>query len=53
MQNERIAQSPFYVGDSSSGPSTGWAAMAKTMRDSDEEKVRDCIDDIDTLLFFV
>ena len=32
---------------------TGWAAMAKTVRDFDEEKIRDCKEDIDTLLVFV
>ena len=37
----------------SNGPSAGWAAMAKTMRDFDEEKIRDCKEDIDTLLVFV
>ncbi|KAJ3527246.1 hypothetical protein NM688_g8154 [Phlebia brevispora] len=31
---------------------TGWAAMAKTVRDKDEEKVEDCKDDMDTLLVF-
>ena len=27
--------------------------MAKTVRDFDEEKIRDCKEDIDTLLVFV
>lgn len=34
------------------GP-TGWAAMAKTLREVDEDKVKDCKEDIDTLLVFV
>lgn len=42
--------SPLYA--SASGL-TGWAAMAKTVRDFDEEKIRDCKEDIDTLLVFV
>lgn len=32
---------------------TGWGAMAKTVRDIDEDKIRDCKEDIDTLLVFV
>ncbi|THG99340.1 hypothetical protein EW026_g2989 [Hermanssonia centrifuga] len=36
----------------STGAPTGWAAMARTMRDVDEEKIRDCKEDIDTLLVF-
>ncbi|KAI0781713.1 hypothetical protein BC629DRAFT_581710 [Irpex lacteus] len=35
-----------------SGQPTGWAAMAKEVRDFDEEKVRSCKEDIDTLLVF-
>ncbi|KAI0759633.1 hypothetical protein BC629DRAFT_1295321, partial [Irpex lacteus] len=30
----------------------GWTAMARSVRDFDEEKVRDCKEDIDTLLVF-
>lgn len=33
--------------------STGWAAMAKTMREVDEAKVKDYKEDIDTLLVLV
>ncbi len=36
-----------------SGQPTGWAAMAKEVRDFDEEKVRECKEDIDTLFVFV
>lgn len=36
-----------------SGQPTGWAAMDKVVRDYDEEKVKDCKEDIDTLLVFV
>ena len=36
-----------------SGQPTGWAAMAKEVRDFDVEKMSDCKDDIDTLLVFV
>ena len=32
---------------------TGWTVMAKTVRDIDEGKVKDCKEDIDTLLVFV
>lgn len=35
------------------GQQAGWSAMAKVVRDFDEEKVRDCKEDIDTLLVFV
>ncbi len=35
------------------GQPTGWAAMAKEVREFDEEKVRSCKEDIDTLLVFV
>lgn len=35
------------------GQPTGWAAMAKVVRDFDEEKVKDCKEDMDTLLVFV
>ncbi|KAJ3551249.1 hypothetical protein NM688_g4812 [Phlebia brevispora] len=34
------------------GNPTGWAAMAKTIRDVDEDKIKDCKEDIDTLLVF-
>ncbi|GJE90531.1 hypothetical protein PsYK624_066710 [Phanerochaete sordida] len=33
-------------------PQTGWQTMAKAVRDIDEDKVRDCKEDIDTLLVF-
>lgn len=36
-----------------SGQPTGWAAMEKEVRDFDEEKVKSCKEDIDTLLVFV
>lgn len=32
---------------------TGWSAISQTVRDADEAKVRDCKEDIDTLLVFV
>ncbi|KAI0688599.1 hypothetical protein BC835DRAFT_1284369, partial [Cytidiella melzeri] len=35
-----------------SGRPTGWAAIDRVIRDYDEEKVRDCKEDIDTLLVF-
>ncbi|KAI0089545.1 hypothetical protein BDY19DRAFT_109444 [Irpex rosettiformis] len=35
-----------------SGQPTGWAAIDKVIRDYDEEKVRYCKEDIDTLLVF-
>ena len=35
------------------GNPTGWAAMAKTIREVDEDKVMDYKEDIDTLLVFV
>ncbi|THG99333.1 hypothetical protein EW026_g2980 [Hermanssonia centrifuga] len=31
---------------------TGWASLAKTIRELDEAKMKDCKDDIDTLLIF-
>lgn len=34
-------------------PSSSWLKMAKTVRDVDEDKVRDTKEDIDTLLVFV
>lgn len=34
-------------------PLGGWHTIAKTVRDVDEEKVKDCREDIDTLLVFV
>ena len=34
-------------------PSSGWQTMAKTAREVDEDKVKDCKEDIDTLLVFV
>ena len=39
-----------YVEVSSPG---GWQTMAKTVREVDEDKVKDCKEDIDTLLVFV
>ncbi|GJE90526.1 hypothetical protein PsYK624_066660 [Phanerochaete sordida] len=33
-------------------PSTGWHTMAKAVREADEDKIRDCKEDIDTLLVF-
>lgn len=38
---------------STCGHSSGWSGMARVVRDFDEEKVRDCKEDIDTLLVFV
>ncbi len=35
------------------GMPVGWAAIAKTVRDIDEDKIRNCKEDIDTLLVFV
>lgn len=35
------------------GQATGWTAMAQAVRNFDEEKVRDCKEDVDTLLVFV
>ena len=35
------------------GPPTGWGAMATDVRDYDEDKVKSCKEDIDTLLVFV
>ena len=35
------------------GQPTGWAAMAREVRDCDEEKVRSSKEDVDTLLVFV
>ncbi|KAI0758425.1 hypothetical protein BC629DRAFT_1116949 [Irpex lacteus] len=35
-----------------SGQPTGWSAMAREVRDFDEDKVRDCKEDMDTLLVF-
>lgn len=34
-------------------PPTGWQTMDKTVREIDENKVRDCKEDIDTVLVFV
>ena len=36
-----------------SGQPTGWAAMSNEVRDFDEEKVKSCKEDVDTLLVFV
>ncbi len=35
------------------GQPTGWTAMAHAVRNFDEEKVKDCKEDVDTLLVFV
>jgi hypothetical protein len=35
------------------GQPTGWAAMATDIRKYDEDKIKDCRDDIDTLMTFV
>ena len=35
------------------GGPTGWAGIAKTIRDVDEDKIKDYKEDIDTLLVFV
>lgn len=35
------------------GQPTGWTAMAQAVRNFDEEKVKDCKEDVDTLLVFV
>lgn len=32
---------------------TGWSALARTIREIDEEKIRGCKEDVDTLLVFV
>lgn len=34
-------------------PKSGWQTMAKTVRETDEERIRDTKEDIDTLLVFV
>ena len=34
-------------------PPSGWQTMAKTVREVDEDKVKACKEDIDTLLVFV
>lgn len=36
-----------------SGQPTGWTAMAHAVRNFDEERVKDCKEDVDTLLVFV
>lgn len=36
-----------------SGQLVGWAAVEKAVRESDEQLVNDCKEDIDTLLTFV
>lgn len=33
--------------------STGWTEMTRTVKEVDEGKVKDCKEDIDTLLVFV
>ena len=43
---ENIRQHPLNGG-------SGWSAIAQTVRDVDEAKVKDCKEDIDTLLVFV
>lgn len=35
------------------GLPTGWTAMANAVRNFDEEKVKECKEDVDTLLVFV
>ena len=35
------------------GQPTGWAAMAEDIRKYDEDKIKECRDDIDTLMTFV
>lgn len=35
------------------GQLTGWASIDKAVRDHDEQRVKDCKEDIDTLLTFV
>ena len=35
------------------GQATGWAAMAEDIRNYDDDRVRECRDDIDTLMTFV
>ena len=60
MSRERpISPNPRYPGGNAerqyvlSGRPTGWAALDTVIRGFDEEKVRDCKEDIDTLLVFV
>lgn len=43
---------PFPTPSGVSG-TTGWAVISRTVRDGDEVKVKDCKEDIDTLLVFV
>lgn len=37
----------------SDGAASGWSKVGKTLQDIDEEKIRYCKEDIDTLLTFV
>lgn len=39
--------------DLSSNTESGWAAIAKCIREVDEEKIKDYKEDIDTILVFV
>ena len=51
--SQNCSQTPIDTQYETAARLTGWAAMAKTVRDFDEEKIRDCKEDIDTLLVFV
>ena len=35
------------------GQATGWAAMAEDIRNYDDDRVKECREDIDTLMTFV
>ena len=45
----KVAETKYVL----SGQPTGWAAMTKEVREFDEEKVKSCKEDVDTLLVFV
>ncbi len=49
----RKSQKTMNTRFSAVGMPVGWAAIAKTVRDIDEDKIRNCKEDIDTLLVFV
>ena len=48
--DDSMLENSQYVGQ---GVGQGWSSMARIVREVDEQKVKDCKEDIDTILTFV
>ena len=53
LSQDETLNSPHNLNDAFKGQPEGWAAVEHTFRDYDEQRVKDCKEDIDTLLTFV